>query len=145
MLAERMVEATKNSNAMKYAGDLLAMSLKGLLSAGTLVAAIFRELGRVVAAVAGAVVAIAQGEFSAAANLVKQHWSNAKEAVSADMQFIKDLWAETTAQTAVSTQQFQELTAAPVVQSTRAMADEMRAFHEAARNALWEIINSPTE
>lgn len=145
MLAERMADAAKNSNAMKYAGDLLAMSLKGLLSAGTIVMAIFRELGRVVAAVAGAVVAIAQGEFSAAANLVKQHWSNAKEAVAGDMQFIRDLWAETTAQTAVATQQFQELTAAPVVQSTRAMADEMRAFHEAARNALWEIINSPTE
>lgn len=145
MLAERMAETAKQSNVMRYAGDLLAGTLKALLTGGTLVGAVFRELGRSVAAVAGAIVAIAQGEFSAAARLVGQHWSNAKEAVAADLAFIRDLWAETAAQTAVTTQQFQERTAAPIVQSTRAMANEMRAFNEAARRALYDVIEAPTE
>src|SRR5690606_5047581 len=87
MLAVRLAEASKNSNAMRYASELLVISLKSLLTGGTIVMAIFRELGRTVAAVAGAIVAIAQGEFSAAARLVGQHWSNAKEAVADDLQF----------------------------------------------------------
>lgn len=147
MLAERMVEATKNSNALKYAGDLLAGTLKALLTAGTAVAAIFREMGRTVAAVAGAVLSVAQGEFFQALNLVQQHWSNAKEAVAADMQFINDLWAETAAKTAETTQQFQEQTAAPVVQSTRAMAAAAREHNMAMREGqmVMESLQGPYE
>lgn len=144
-LAESLVNTAKNSEALRYAGDLLVNVLKGLVTAGTIVAGIFRELGRIVAAVAGAVVAAAQLEFKAAADLVKQHFGNMKDAVAADVQFLRELWAGFPAETQAATVTFQEKTSAPIIQSTRAMAEEMRNFQMAAQMALNSVLNSPTE
>lgn len=144
-LAESLVNTAKNTEALRYVGNLLVNVLKGLVTAGTIVAGIFRELGRIVAAVAGAVVAAAQLEFKAAANLVKQHFGNMKDAVAADVQFIRELWAGFPTETQAAAVTFQEKTSAPIVQSTRAMAEEMRNFQMAAQMALDSVLNSPTE
>lgn len=94
-MAERFANAAKEGGAMDFAVKALSVTLKTLVSAGTIVTSIFQQLGRVIYGVGAAVVRVAQGEFGLAVDEIKDAFADARSNVTEDMENIAKVWSDT--------------------------------------------------
>jgi len=93
-MAERFANAAKEGGAMDFAVKALSVTLKTLVSAGTIVTSIFQQLGRVIYGVGAAVVRVAQGEFGMAVDEIKDAFAEARSNVTEDMETIAKVWSD---------------------------------------------------
>ena len=83
---------------MDFAVKALSVTLKTLVSAGTIVTSIFQQLGRIIYGVGAAIVRVANGEFSLAADEIRDAFADARSNVTEDMENIAKVWSDTVPQ-----------------------------------------------
>lgn len=71
LVTNEIIDFLKEGDNIQAMGDVITVVFKSVLTAGTAVAAIFKQLGMIIAAVAAAVVSAATGEFSRAGQIFK--------------------------------------------------------------------------
>jgi len=87
-MAMWMLHVAKNSDFLETSVKVLSVAVKGLVTAGIILVEVFKSAGTSIYAVAKALVQVAQGEFSLAANTLTQagndvtnSWINAANAI----------------------------------------------------------------
>lgn len=100
--SERAVESAKSGDAMDKSARVLATGLRLLMSSGLVVGYVFKELGEAVGAVAASLVAVAQGEFGRAWDILKARSEDAVAGQDAIWAELKAVWDEGGAQVAAS-------------------------------------------
>lgn len=93
-LTERFLDATKNSDGLKSAIGVLAVTFKSLVTAGVVVKSVFQTLGRVIYGVGAAIVRVAQGEFKLALGEITDAFVESKDDVSGSMDTIAAIWSD---------------------------------------------------
>lgn len=76
-LGQMLTDTANDTGAMSTAVSFLDTTLKGLVSAGIIVAGVFKTVGQGLGAIAAAVMSAAQGEFKQALNIIKMGVSDA--------------------------------------------------------------------
>lgn len=132
LLADAFVEDARQSGVLSAAIDVMVGAFKVLISAGTLVKSAFEVIGTTVSTVAQAVMQAASGEFSSAFETLKAGSRSMAQSVSEDLTFINNLWDGWTARVSESSVAIPEL-AAPIMQTTRDLAEAQRLADEAQR------------
>lgn len=91
---QSLTKSAEESGNLDRASRALAAGFKLLLSAGNIVAEIFDRVGSAVGAAAAAVVAIAQGEFRRAFDIVRESQNDTLESVGQTASEIAAIWTE---------------------------------------------------
>jgi hypothetical protein len=83
MFADKQLEAAKNGETLSHASEVIAAGFKLLVNAGQIVGEVFDRVGSALGGAAAALVAVAQGEFSRAVEIIKEanldHIENVKQ------------------------------------------------------------------
>ncbi|MEI9899701.1 MAG: hypothetical protein WDN31_05620 [Hyphomicrobium sp.] len=133
LLADAFVEDAHQSGVLSAAIDIMVDAFKVLISAGTLVKTAFEVIGTTVSTVAQAISLAASGEFMAAYETLKAGSKSMVASVGEDMQFINNLWDGWAARTTEASVAI-PAAAAPIMQTTRDLADAQRLADEAQRS-----------
>lgn len=96
-MSNRMVETAKNSGILEVAINVVSTAMKGLVSAGVIVGAVFKTLAEYISTVSAALSMVIKGEFTAAFNAVKGGVSGVAETATTAFGTIDRLWKGTQA------------------------------------------------
>lgn len=91
-MAGALLEAATDGDTLARAADILASGLKVLFSAGVLGVEVFNTLGKTIGGVAAAVMAVAQGEFAQAKNIMAEMGSDISAGWSKSASTISKAW-----------------------------------------------------
>lgn len=94
-ISNTMVSSAKNSGVLALAIDVVSTAMKGLVTAGVIVGAVFKALSDYIATVSGAISAVLKGEFSAALAAVKGGVTGIGETATAAFGTVDRLWKGT--------------------------------------------------
>lgn len=89
-----MVDAAKNTKGLDEVAAVLGGTFKTLVSAGVIVVSVFRQIGRVLSAVTGAISQLIAGEFRAAFETMKEYGVGAVDNLKATIETIKQVWTD---------------------------------------------------
>ena len=87
-----MIGVTESTDAASTATDVLAGTLKTLVTAGIIVGSSFKATGDAIGAFAAGAAAAASGEFTQAVDIFKEGGTDYKETTEQAIQRINDLW-----------------------------------------------------
>ena len=93
-ISERFVNAAGESGTLGRAIDGLVVIFKTLVSAGSIVTAVFDRVGEAIGATAAAVVQAAQGNFSEAWAILGEASADEQKDLADFVQEIEDIWSE---------------------------------------------------
>lgn len=91
-LGDELVSAATNSGAMEMAGKALVVVLKSVMTAGVVVAAVIKQIGDTIGAVAAAAVSAATGDFAGAWEIIKKGYGDTVDNMSSTMTRIDAIW-----------------------------------------------------
>jgi hypothetical protein len=94
-VSNQMVEAAKNSGILEVGINIVSTAMKGLVSAGVIVGAVFKTLAEYISTVSAALSMVIKGEFTAAFNAVKGGVSGVAETATTAFGTIDRLWKGT--------------------------------------------------
>lgn len=94
-ISNALVNTAKNSGVLTVAIDVVSGAMKGLVTAGVIVGAVFKALSDYIATVSGAIAAVLKGEFTAAMNAVKGGVTGIGETATAAFGTVDRLWKGT--------------------------------------------------
>jgi hypothetical protein len=145
-LSERFLAAARDTDFLDRAAKFLENTLKELVATGEIVAAIFKTIGTVVSAVAQAVMNVAKGEFSEAWEVLKGGALDVKtifDDTRRSLSSLYDGWHATVQKIATDAPKV----AAPIITSTRAIAEAEREVNKARADAerLMKSLEEPQE
>jgi hypothetical protein len=143
-LAERFAATAGQSKVVQLAIEALVIAFKSLVTAGTIVHGVFREIINVLSAAGSAIMAVARGELSQALEAAKSAWSDMGSAIAEDIQFIRDLWTDATKEIQSAAVTFEETVAPPIVRSTKEIEKAAREMEAEARR-VFEATRTPAE
>lgn len=135
-LSNRMVETAKNSGILQTAIDVVTNAMKGLVTGGVLVGAVFKSLAEYISTVSSALSLVIKGEFAAAFSAVKGGVSGITENASTAFVTIDKLWRGSSAG------------AEAAATSTSKAAGAQKEFNFAAlggKNAVDQFLTSQTK
>lgn len=127
-LTEILLAAAKDTGTMDMAANVLATTLKTLVSGGIIVAATFKALGEMVGAVASAIMFAAKGEFNNAWEALKKGPSDVAATVQGTAGVIVKLWDESGRQIATSSEQTGQKMKAPIMQAVAESKNALEQF-----------------
>lgn len=96
-VSNRMVDTAKNSGILQVAINVVSNSMKGLVTGGVIVGAVFRSLAEYISTVSNALSMVLKGEFTAAMAAVKGGVSGVAENATVAFGTIDKLWRGTAA------------------------------------------------
>ncbi len=96
VLTEQLLGSKEGADLLKGAAEVLANVLKGLISAGVIVGAVFEAVGTNIAHVASAIVSAANGDFAAAGAEFKAQFAELPDIASKALDRLKMVWTEGT-------------------------------------------------
>jgi hypothetical protein len=91
-VSNRMVDTAKNSGILQVAVDAVSTAMKGLVTGGVIVGAVFKSLAEYISTVSSALSMVLKGEFAAAFSAVKGGVSGITENATAAFGTIDNLW-----------------------------------------------------
>lgn len=94
-LIERFVTGASASENLGRAVTIAATGFKLMATVGQIVVTIFETVGSTIGAVAAALVQVAQGNFSEAAGIIKERWTDTQAGFQAAATNILDIWDDT--------------------------------------------------
>lgn len=100
--SESALDAAKSGEAMDKAARVLETGLRLLISTGVVVWQVFERVGEFVGAAAAAVLAVADGEFARAWEIMKANHADAEASAAATSARLAAIWAEGGAQVVAS-------------------------------------------
>lgn len=147
VLGQTLLDVAKSSGTMQSAADLLSGALKGLVSAGVIVGAVFGTLYEVIKGVAGAIFAIVEGEFGQAWEMLKSGANDGAATMTGAIDLINQVWTETGAEVAAAAPVIGQQLAAPAIVSARAVNDAAREMQRTMREGarVFEQTRTPLE
>src|SRR5690606_4603768 len=143
-LAERFAATAGQSKVVQLAIEALVIAFKSLVTAGTIVYGVFREITNVLSAAGSAIMAVARGELSQALEAAKSAWSDMGSAIAEDIQFIRELWTDATKEIESAAMTFEETVAPPIVRSSKEIEKAAREM-EAEASRIFEATRRPAE
>lgn len=135
-IAERFIQSAQAGGAVDFAIKALSVTLKTLVSAGVIVTSIFEQLGRVVYGVGAAIVRVSQGEFSLAADEIKDAFAQARSNVTDDIETIARVWSDAVPQVEESAKRMDAALKESIVFNDDKAAEEARKAAESALESL---------
>lgn len=99
-LTNEIVNTVKNTDAMDRAARAAATGLRIFLTAGELVRVVFSQIGQTIGALAAALVAVAQGQFSQAADIIAMRYRDLVDETQSSATRILDIWDDAAEQAA---------------------------------------------
>jgi len=136
VMIERFMRAAKEGGAMDFAIKALSVTLKTLVSAGTIVTSVFEQLGRVIYGVGAAIVRVLQGEFSLAVDEIKDAFAEARSNVTDDIETIAKVWSDAVPQVEESARRMDAALKESIVFNDDKAAEEARKAAESALESL---------
>jgi hypothetical protein len=146
-IAGGMLRAAESSATMTIAVNTVVNAWNILLAHGIALKAVFDVVGQALTAISLALLALGRLDTTAALEALKKGFGDVGTIARQTAQDIRNLWLETVNFSAVAGKMGSEvpLVQAPVIASTKAIADAMRAAKDEARFMLDQIVNAPTE
>lgn len=143
-MAEHMTGTANQTSTLTMAADILNVTLKGLISAGSAVVTMLELMGGMLMTTGKALLSLASGEFSQAVSIMKAGAAELNATVKASQEFQQKLWDETLASNIRASEEIPKNTT-PIISSIDTMTGSMEGFAMSAQHALNTILESPTE
>lgn len=96
-MSNRMVETAKNSGILEVAVNVVSSAMKGLVSAGVIVGAVFQALAQYISTVSSAISSVLAGQFTAAIDKLKGGVSSISDTATKSFATVDNLWRGTAA------------------------------------------------
>ena len=147
LLSERFLNFIRESGILNTAVTTVTNTMKGLVTAGTIVHAVFKALRDVVGRVVSALSQVLDLEFSAALDELKGGFTDVAKNARETVGTINTIWSEWAATTETIATEFPEKIAAPIVQSSKAMKQATQEQNQAMQEGqrIMEEMRTPME
>jgi hypothetical protein len=96
-MSNRMVETAKNSGILDVAINLVSNAMKGLVSTGVIVGAVFQALAQYISTVSNAISQVLKGQFTAAVDSLKGGVASISDTATKSFATVDNLWRGTAA------------------------------------------------
>lgn len=96
-MSNRMVETAKNSGILEVGINVVSNAMKGLVSAGVIVGAVFQALAQYISTVSNAISQVLAGQFNAAVDTLKGGVASIGETATKSFTTVDTLWRGTAA------------------------------------------------
>lgn len=93
-ITDNFIASAQAGGALDFAVKALSVTFKTFVTAGVIITSIFQQLGRVIYAAAAALIDVAQGKFSDAANDMTDAFEDVKSNVTNDAGTIAKIWGD---------------------------------------------------
>lgn len=117
-ISQVLVNAAKNSGIVTTAATALTTALRGLVSAGVIVGAVFQTIGHLLGSVGAAIFQVAKGDFAAALESLKGSAASVQETWRGTAEAVKMIWDDAATSASTSAQTLGQQISAPIVQSS---------------------------
>jgi len=147
-LSQLLVDVNKEGEAGRVVADVLGGALKVLATVVLVAANGFGSLGRLIGASAAAAVSVAKGEFTQAADIMREVGEENAREQGLMIKRVKDLWSgagEAATQAAVEQKKQQQIMVSDLKQTTEAMGEQLKKQVKDAKSALAERIKAERE
>lgn len=94
-MSNRMVETAKNSGILDVAINLVSNAMKGLVSTGVIVGAVFQALAQYISTVSNAISQVLKGQFTAAVDSLKGGVASISDTATKSFATVDNLWRGT--------------------------------------------------
>jgi hypothetical protein len=96
-MSNRMVETAKNSGILEVGISVVSNAMKGLVSAGVIVGAVFQALAQYISTVSTALSQVLKGQFTAAVESLKGGVASISDTATKSFATVDNLWRDTAA------------------------------------------------
>lgn len=147
-LSQLLVDVNKEGAATNVVADVLAGGMKILASVVIVTANAFGSLGRFIGATAAAAVSVAKGEFTQAADIMREVGEENARETGLAVERIKTLWSgagAAAAAAAVEQKQQQQIMTGDLKRTTDAMSEQLKQQVKDAKAALSERVKVERE
>lgn len=94
-VSNRMVETAKNSGILEVAVNVVSNAMKGLVSAGVIVGAVFQSLAQYITTVSAALSQVIKGQFTSAIDTLKGGVASISDTATKSFATVDNLWRGT--------------------------------------------------
>lgn len=134
-VTDGLVVVAKNTSLMNGLGVVLSGVLRGLATAGVLVAGQFAQLGNSLRSVVGAIGAVLQGQFGKALDVLEQGVRNQVKIAGTTAASIRTIWTQAGAQAAAVAPKVGEQLAAPIDEGAKRASAARKSLESDADKA----------
>lgn len=136
-LSEILLATAKNTQLMDMAASVLTFTLKGLVTAGVVVGAVFKTVWEALSRIVAAVMQVIEGDFKSAMTTLEGFAGEASENIRGTISVIGKVWDSTANEVAAGAAATGKKLAAPIMQATAQAKSALDKFFEqtARRNA----------
>jgi hypothetical protein len=144
-LSEHLIDAAKNSNFIGAVADGLITAITGVVRVVITAGLAFQRFGAELVALWAVLMAPNWADMKARWSEFRAEGDKTEEQFASLSTFMQNFWTNVAATTDAGAQDTGRKLAAPIMQSTKSVADSMKAMKDAARAALDEIVANPIE
>jgi len=139
-ISDRFVSAAKSGGGLSAALGVLAVAFKGIVTAGSVVSAVFSALGNMIYGVGAAIVRVAHGDFSLAIDEIKDSFGKARSSTADSFEFMAQVWGDSVPELEGTAKKLDDALTDTIVFSPEKSGDAARKAADAALSGIRDMV-----